>query len=449
MPLPDVEHADYFAQVEELLHQDERSYVPPPPVEFDEDLVTFQRPAGVDYGHRLKALLFTLDPAIAMLNHGSYGACAKPVLAVRSAYLALQEFEPVKFFSELGPRLVRVLRILAAYLGVAPAHISLVPNASAGTTMVLRSLPLTASHHVVSFDLGYNAVNKQIEHVCAASGARHVVVRTSPPYTHARIIDAFEQVLRTIECIGVVVVDHITSSTGIIMPIEDIILLCRSRQIPVLVDGAHAIGQVPIDLASLQPDFYVSNLHKWLLAPKSSAFLYIRDAARKSVRVQPTTVSHGYGLGYGAELGYLGTLDYSAWLAVPAALAFHTAMGGASLARRNHDVCVAAASAVAAAWGTSLLVEDTRLFGSFCVVVLPARLFPFPLSDTQKLRHGLTSLHHVLRAEYAIEAMCMLCAEATPGIRIAVQMYNEPADYAQLTAAVLDIIARTDIVVEP
>ncbi|EQC41217.1 hypothetical protein SDRG_01192 [Saprolegnia diclina VS20] len=447
MPLPIVEHRNPFASIEADLRADDASYAPPSPVDFDADLASFKR-SDVAYGHVTKDRLFTLDPAITMINHGSCGACATPVLAVRSAYLALQEREPLKFFEDLGPRLVRVIRVLAAHLEVPPMHVHLVPNASSGTTSVLRSLPLTPTSSIVSFDLGYGAVTLQIAQVCAASGARSVVVPTSRPYTHARILDAFRSTLDATPSATAVVVDHITSSTGIILPIEEILAICRARNILTIVDGAHAIGQVPIDLTALQPDFYISNLHKWMLAPKSVAFLYIRDVQRQgALRVQPSVVSHGYGGGYGAEFGYLGTLDYSAWLAVPASLAFHAAMGGDALMQRNHELCVSAAKTVAAAWETSLLVDDTQLVGSFCVVVLPSRLFAFPLiaENSTLLRHALLTLHLLLRRDYQIEAMCMLCDPTTPGIRIAAQMYNQASDYDKLSAAVLDLIARSDV----
>ncbi|KDO35050.1 hypothetical protein SPRG_01114 [Saprolegnia parasitica CBS 223.65] len=185
-----------------------------------------------------------------------------------------------------------------------------------------------------------------------------------------------------------------------------------------------------------------------MLSPKSAAFLYIRDVARQgTVRVQPSIVSHGYGGGYGAEFGFLGTLDYSAWLAVPASLAFHAAMGGKALMARNHELCVRAAKTVAAAWETSLLVDDPQLVGSFCVVLLPPRLFPFPLTpaNTTLLTQALVTLHLLLRRDYAIEAMCILCDPTTPGVRIAAQMYNEASDYDKLSAAVLDLIARSDV----
>ncbi|OQR80484.1 isopenicillin N-epimerase, partial [Thraustotheca clavata] len=384
MPLPSINHECYFAKVQASLLQDKASHSAPPPVPFDDDLVLFQRPPGVEYGHRIKELLFKLDPTIAMLNNGSYGACPKPVFAVRQQYLELQEFEPVQFFSDLGSRLVRVLRAMAEYLNVPPVHLNIVHNASAGTTNVLRSIPLNKDNAVVSFSLGYAAVDKQILQICEKSGAKHVVVNVEMPYTHENIIATFVKVLQTTSNIGIVVVDHITSSTGIIMPVHDIIQLCRGRKIPVLVDGAHAIGQIPIDLNALQPDFYVSNFHKWMFAPKSCALLYIRDATQSQFHVQPAVVSHGYGLGYGAEHGYLGTLDYSAWLSIPAALNFHAKMGGTDLMARNHRECLAAAKKLAAALKTSLLVSDDSLVGSFCVVLLPPSLFSFALDTPSK-----------------------------------------------------------------
>ncbi|RHY01631.1 hypothetical protein DYB36_011638 [Aphanomyces astaci] len=431
MPLPVLHHPHPYAHVQHLVDLPESRYTPPTPPGFDEDLETFQRPSSVEYGRQLKAMLFTLDPSIIPLNHGSFGACPKPVRAVREAYMNLQEFEPVKYMDELGPRLARVARVVAAYVHAQPNQIMLVHNASTGTTCVLRSFPFPLGSTILSFNLGYPAVTQQMKQACG--GLKQHVIQVAPPFTAAKVVHAFLQALETFvnDVIGLVVVDHITSESGL-----DIVGLCKARDIPVLVDGAHAIGQIPLNLGELQPDFYVSNFHKWMLAPKSAAFLYIREPEKYTVH--PTVISHGHTKGTSAAFGFVGTMDYSAFLSIPASIVFHTKMGGADLMARNHSLCVASALRLAKAWDTSLLTEEVdSMIGSICVVMLPLALF----HDQTDMANALETLHLVLRQHYRIEVKTALVDSAV-GVRISSQMYNDQADFNQLEVAVLDILTR-------
>ncbi|CAK4954102.1 unnamed protein product [Aphanomyces euteiches] len=435
MPLPTVRHENPYVAVQRLVELPDEEYKAPPPPPFDDSLETFQRPS-VPYGHPLKSMLFTLDPTITMLNHGSFGACPKPVQAVRQAYMDLQEFEPVKFVEDESPRLAHVTRVVANYVNAAPRQIVLVPNASAASTSVLRSFPFTAGDVIVSFNLEYGSVVHQIHH--ASPNLKYHEIQVTAPFSAASILTAFREALDSLagEKIGMVVVDHITSESGLIMPIEEIIAICKTQSIPILVDGAHAIGHVPLDLDLLQPDFYLSNFHKWILAPKSIAFLYIREPNK--YRIVPPIISHADKLGTNAEFSFIGTLDYSAYLSVPASLAFHTKMGGLELMQRNHDLCVKAAQKLAKAWNTKLLTDEVdTMIGSICVVELPHALF----EGVDDVGQALLTLHFVLRKHYQIEAKTAHVGDIL-GLRISVQMYNEQADYDKLEAAVLDILKK-------
>ncbi|ETV67254.1 hypothetical protein H257_16497 [Aphanomyces astaci] len=435
MPLPTTTAppTNPHVYLQNLVELTDDEYTPPPPPAFDEDLRTFRRPEALEYGRQIKSTLFTLDPAVNFLNHGSYGSCSKPVMAVREAYLRRQEFEPIKFMEDLGPRLARVTRIVAKYVHAEPRQIALVPNASAGTTSVLRSFPFPKDSVIVSFNLEYVPVTYQM----ALTGLKQHVIDLSPPFSAAGVLKAFREALDNTDTIGMVVVDHITSTSGLVLPVKDIIHMCKTRGIPVLVDGAHAIGQIPLNLTDLQPDFYVSNFHKWMLSPKSAAFLYIREPSKYTIR--PTVISHGFGHGTFAEFNLIGTMDYSASLAVPASLAFHDAMGGTALMARNHDVCVTAALKLAETWQTTLLTDEVdTMIGSICVVELPPALF---VGHSDDVDVALETLRLVLRTHYRIEAKTAHVG-GIPGLRISTQMYNEAADYDDLGAAVLDILTR-------
>ncbi|KAF0685611.1 Aste57867_22540 [Aphanomyces stellatus] len=438
MPLPPHKHVNPYVNLERLVHLPDDQYTaPPPPRGIDQDLDMFQCPSDLAYGHETKSRLFALDPHVTLLNHGSKGACANPVRAVRQAFLDLQEVEPIQAADDYVPRIARVTRVVAAYLNVAPRQIALVPNASAASTSVLRSFPFSPKSVLVSFDVGYSAVAKQLNHVCATHGLQQYIVRTAAPFSKASILAAFQAGLDTCagKTIGMVVVDHITSESALVLPIHDIVAMCKARGIPVLVDGAHTIGQLPLDLTALAPDFYLSNFHKWMLAPKSAAFLYVREPNK--YRVHPPTISYGHGLGIAADFNYIGTLDYSAYLSIPASLAFHTKMGGAALMQRNHQLCVTAAQKLAQAWQTSLLTDDVDgMIGSICVVLLPLALFH---GYEDGVPDCLETLRLVLRKHYRIEVKTAY-VHGQPGLRISAQMYNEASDYDLLEAAVLDIL---------
>ncbi|KAF0745801.1 hypothetical protein AaE_008390 [Aphanomyces astaci] len=173
-----------------------------------------------------------------------------------------------------------------------------------------------------------------------------------------------------------------------------------------------------------------------MLAPKSAAFLYIREPEKYTVH--PTVISHGHTKGTSAAFGFVGTMDYSAFLSIPASIAFHTKMGGADLMARNHSLCVASALRLAKAWDTSLLTEEVdSMIGSICVVMLPLALF----HDQTDMANALETLHLVLRQHYRIEVKTALVDSAV-GVRISSQMYNDQADFNQLEVAVLDILTR-------
>jgi isopenicillin-N epimerase len=275
------------------------------------------------YGRAIRHLWELADDA-AFLNHGSFGACPREVLAEQDRIRRRMESAPDAFFrNDVMPRdgataLRSAAATIARFVNAEPRQLVFVENATLGIQAVLRSIPLVPGEHVLITDHTYNAVRLMLEARCAETGAAPVVARIGIPESGEEIAEKI--VAAVTQSTRLAILDHITSPTGLVFPLERILPALRARGVRVIVDGAHGIGQVPLDLAALRPDWYVSNLHKWLFAPKGTAFLYAADEVAPMTR--PNVVSHYHDRGFPDAFDYTGTRDNSGWLAAPAALRF-------------------------------------------------------------------------------------------------------------------------------
>lgn len=295
--------------------------------------------------------LWTLRENASFLNHGSYGACPLPVLAAQAALRQQLEAHPDVFMARIKPdgeaAVREVARALAGYVGAREQDLAMVENATHGIHAVLRSVPLAAGDEVLSTDHQYNAVRLAIEARCHETGAvPHVVALPVP-------VDADGIIQRVLDSLvprtRLVVLDHITSPSALRLPLERLIPEFVQRGIPVLIDGAHALGQIDLDLTALDADWHVSNAHKWLYGPRGSAVLHA--SPRVASRTRPLIASHYLHLGYPRAFDYIGTRDYTAWLATPAALAFRRSLDAADIGghvRRLVDAGSAALESVGA-----------------------------------------------------------------------------------------------------
>jgi len=257
---------------------------------------------------------FLLDPAVVYLDHGCYGACPRPVFERYQAWQVELEREPVQFLSERLPGLLADARAaLGAYVGARADDLTFVPNATTGVNIAARAVRLAPGDEVLATDLEYGACDYTWEQVCARAGAS---------YVRAPLDELFEHVTgRT----RVLYLSHITSETALLLPVEDVVSRARRAGLVTIVDGAHAPGQVDLDLESLGADFYAGNCHKWLCGPKGAGFLHVREDWQE--HVDGTIVSWGYGETpptYISRTQRQGTRDPAAFLAVPDAIAFVT-----------------------------------------------------------------------------------------------------------------------------
>lgn len=270
--------------------------------------------------------LFLLEKDVVFLNHGSFGACPKPVFEEYQDWQLKVERQPVRFFvSEMWPALEHARKTLAAYVGAPDDCLVPVFNATFGVNVVAQSLKLEEGDEILSNEHEYGACTRAWQKVVGKTGAKYVVAPIPNP------IESLEQIAESIwSCVTdrtkVLFISHITSPSGIIFPVEELIRRAKERGIITLVDGAHCAGQIPLNLTELGADFYTGNCHKWLCAPKGSAFLYA--APDKKHLLEPLVVSWGnssegaVGDPFLDELQWQGTNDPSAFLTVPKAIAF-------------------------------------------------------------------------------------------------------------------------------
>jgi isopenicillin-N epimerase len=265
---------------------------------------------------------FLLDPGVAFLNHGSFGACPRPVFERYQAWQHELEHEPVDFLARRLPELLDGARgALAGYLGCDAEDLAFVPNATTGVNLAARSLDLRAGDEVLATGLEYGACDLAWEWVCRRAGAHYVRAPIPLPLRDSNeLID--ELFARTSERTRAIFVSHVTSTTALVLPVDEILDRARLLGVMTIVDGAHAPAQVPLNLDELGADFYSGNAHKWLCGPKGVGFLHVRPEHQE--RVDAAIVSWGYteGRSLSQRIEEQGTRDPAAWLTVPEAIGF-------------------------------------------------------------------------------------------------------------------------------
>lgn len=370
-----------------------------------------------------------LEEGMTFLNHGSFGATPRCVLREQERWRLRLERQPLRFMiDELRPGLRAAADELGTLLGVPGEELAFVENATSGVNAVLRSLHFDAGDEILTTTHAYGAVDKTIQFVCRRSGA--VPVRAEVPFP----IDNPDQALQCIERAfskktRLLVIDHITSPTALILPIAELVQRCQARGIPVLVDGAHGPGMLDIDLRELAPDWYTGNCHKWLCSPKGCAFLWANpDSEHSRNDIHPTVISHFLDEEWPAEFDFTGTRDSSAWLALPEALRFHQMLGGSELRARNRELARNGAELLRERLGLSRLAPDSML-GSIVTLAWP--------SAGESSLEEAWARRRALWEEHRIEVAVLPFAEQL-FFRISAQAYNEIGDYQHLAEALLE-----------
>ena len=352
---------------------------------------------------------FLLDPDVAFLNHGSFGACPRPVFERYQHWQRELEREPVDFIQRRLPDLLADARAeLARYLGAAPADLAFVANATTGVNVAARALDLGPGDEVLTTDLEYGACDLAWEWLCRRTGARYVRATIPLPLdgpaavTEALFAGATERT-------RVVYISHVTSATALVLPVEEIVARARELGLITIVDGAHAPAQVPLHVDALGADFYAGNAHKWLMAPKGAGFLHARPEWHE--RLDAPIVSWGYeeGHSFSERIELQGTRDCAAWLAVPDAIRYQAERDWDDARARCHRLVCEARRALCELLGTEPLAPEEML-AQMATVELPRpdpelsdRLFRNHRVEAPTMRPGDSRLR-VSVAAYTTEA---------------------------------------------
>lgn len=366
---------------------------------------------------------FLIRDDIIFLNHGSFGACPKPVFAEYQAWQLELERQPVEFLlrrrNELLPR---ARQKIAEYLNASGDDIVFVTNATYGLSAALRSIPLAAGDQILTTNHEYGAVYRLLEFVAKRSGADIVKHQIRLPYEgdSAFVGDFFKSVTANTR---VIVMSHITSPTALIFPVKQICQEARELGILTVIDGAHAPGQIPLDLAAVDADVYSGNFHKWLCAPKGSAFLHVRPDSQDMI--DPLVISHGCrdGAGFVERHEWIGTKDIAAYLSVPAAIAY----------QRRHDWPQVRHECHQLAAGLQAQLCDRYDLQPLSINQF-AQMVTIPLPDCD-----VGAVKGRLYEGYRIEAP-VGWFEERPVIRVSVQAYNSEDDLLALSQALEEIL---------
>ena len=371
---------------------------------------------------------FLLDPNVVFLNHGSFGATPRPVFEAYHEWQRRLEWQPVQFLgTDLAQYLAEARAALAAYVKADPANLAYVPNATFGVNVVARSLPLGPGDEVLTTDHEYGACDNAWRFLSQERGFEYVVRSVEmPASTPTAIIDQLWQGVtpRT----KVIFLSHITSPTALCLPVAEICARARAANILTVVDGAHALGQIPLDMATLGADFYTSNGHKWLCSPKGSAFLYAHPQAQHLL--QPLVISWGWGpaktFTFGSDfldyLQWLGTDDVSAYLSVPAAIDFQAEHDWPTVRQACHALVRQALDRINALTGLPpMYPHDAGFYHQMGIAALPHQ------ADLPAFKNALLQRHR-------IEIPCIQWRDRQ-FIRISIQGYNGQSDVDALLHA--------------
>lgn len=328
-----------------------------------------------------QAVHWRLDPSCVFLNHGSFGAAPACVIARQRELQDQLEREPIRYFVELLPGMMeKAHAAVAALVNADAGGVARVGNATEGVNAVLRSLRLQPGDELLTNSHEYNACNNVLRYVAARWGAK--VVSVEPPFPVRREQDVVDTVLSGVTSrTKLVMLSHVTSPTGLLMPVQPIVDELNRCGIESLIDGAHAPGMLPLDLKKLNPTYYTGNFHKWLCAPKGSAFLWVRQERREGPEaVRPVTISHGAnaklvnGLTrFRAEFDYVGTADVSGYLCVPECIEFLTSLhpdGLIGLMRANREKALRGREVLCRAFGVEPPAPE-KMIGSLAAVPIP------------------------------------------------------------------------------
>ncbi len=376
--------------------------------------------------------LFLLGEDVVFLNHGSFGAAPRAVLAVQEVWRRQMEEQPVKFLNrDIGGYLAQAREVLGKYVKADADDLVFVPNATFGVNVVARSLDLGPGDEVLSTNHEYGACENIWSFLSQKRGFSFVQQGIPLPFGSEE--EMAEQIWGGVtDKTRVIFMSHIPSPTAVRLPVEVICTRAREAGILTIIDGAHALGQIPLNMEEMGADYYTSNGHKWLCSPKGSAFLYARRERQQLI--EPLVVGWGWGanadFSYGSafldNMQWLGTNDFSAYLSVPAAIDFQEEHAWGVVRQRCHDLLGQAIERVCELTGLPTVYESNKAFMQMGIV---------PLSSLEDVSGFKARLYDEFRVEVPVIEW-----GGRQFLRISVQGYNSQPDIDVLVRALDEML---------
>ena len=368
-----------------------------------------------------------LDPCLTYLNHGSFGARAASVFDYQIALKHELASSPVDFLDRQRGRLREARTTVAKFLGVERERFGFVDNATTGVGCVVNSIRFSARDEILTTSHVYNGVRQLLKRTASDAGCTYREISINlPVHCSDELLEAVQREITT--STKLLVVDHVSSSTSIIFPIEEIVRFCKEKGVLVLVDGAHAPGMIELDIDSIGADWYVGNLHKWVCAPLGAGF--ICTAEQHSLSTHPMTVSHNLGLGFESEFEWQGTKDITPWLTSAKAVEWGNALGWQRINKHNHELATWMHRTLIEEWKVDpLLPIDGSMFGNMATVRLP-HWCPKTLETCLDFRDQIFKKYKIEVPFFELQGF--------GAVRISAQLYSRETHLRRLISAISD-----------
>ncbi|CAF1375914.1 unnamed protein product [Adineta steineri] len=389
------------------------------------------------FGHSLLPL-FSLDPSYININHGSYGSAPKYVHEKLHEYQMKAEYNPDRWFRrEIQIEMKNLQEKLSKYVNCDSSDIVILENASNGINTILKSLKFHSNESILYYNIAYGMVKLTLQYISSeiltSEQCVEIILDHQTIQNTDLLLKTTEDTLDKIKNVKLIVFDHISSVPSILFDIETMIKFFREKGILTLVDGAHAIGAIPIDLKKLDPDFYITNAHKWLYTHRSASLLYVKKDFQNLIH--PIITSFGYLQPFQDEFFWLGTKDYSAYLTISDALDFRQTIANESqIYSYMHQLANQAGNLLAQMWNSSILILDDKYISTMNNIQLPLTIDTLDKKDN--LYAKLVNDYNIFLPMYEFDKK-FYC-------RISAQIYMELNDYEKVGNIVLDIIFNRD-----
>jgi isopenicillin-N epimerase len=379
---------------------------------------------------------FLLDPTITFLNHGSFGACPKPIFEEYQRFQLELETEPVLFIQKKAAGYLKVAREkLSTYIGCDSLDVFFTPNPTFAINTIMRSLDLQEGDEILSTNHEYGAMDRIWSFYCKKSGAQYIRQNISLPVkSKEQLLEEFWKGYNSKT--KIIFLNHISSCTALVFPVKEICDRARELGLITIVDGAHVPGQLDLNITELNPDFYTGTLHKWMLAPKGSSFLYVKKQFQNTL--DPLIVGWGYESVSPGESQFLdyqdyqGTRDVSAFLATPKVIEFLERNNWSTIAKQSKAIVLANYQRFCDLFQTQPLCPISEEF------LVQMASVPVKTSDP-------VGLKELLFNKYKIEIPVM-SLNGNFYLRYSINGYNSQEDLDVLYAALQDILSTTDLI---